>query len=167
MMRFQRRPPADKLLILLALCLSGCAVPVFDPEGADTALTPAAAARDAAALEGRRVIWGGEIVESRNLARVTELVVLAMPLQRSQRPDPGGEPLGRFIAMYPGYLETVKFAPGRHVTVKGTLTGAETRPVGDADYEYPVMDAAAVHLWPEDDGRDGGVRFGVGIGIIR
>lgn len=153
-----------KLLIFVVLLISACTRPVFDPAGADLALTPEQAA-GALSAQGRRVIWGGEIVESRNLADSTELVVLALPLERSQRPDRDGKPLGRFIARYPGYLETVTFEPGRLVTVPGVIRGVEERPVGEAQYRYPVLEAEAVHLWPVRSGGDVGVRFGVGIGI--
>lgn len=153
------------LLILIAVLLAACARPVFEPEGAALELTPRDAAADIAAFQGRRVIWGGEIVQSSNLAESTELVILGRSLQRSQRPRGGGEPLGRFIARYPGYLETVTFAPGRLVTIPGIIEQIEIRPVGEADYRYPVMRAEAVHLW--DEAREGGMRFGIGVGISR
>lgn len=154
-----------KWLIFAVLLVSACARPVFEaPEGA-TALTPADAVEDLSRAEGRRVIWGGRVVGSRNLADSTELVVLGLPLSRSQRPQVRGEPVGRFIVRYPGYLETMVYAPDRLVTVDGRVTGLETRPVGEARYPYPRVRAEAVHLWPEPGDDDSGFRFGVGIGI--
>lgn len=154
-----------KWLIFAALLVSACARPVFEaPEGA-TALTPADAVEDWPRAEGRRVIWGGRVVGSRNLAESTELVVLGLPLSRSQRPQVRREPVGRFIVRYPGYLETMVYAPDRLVTVDGRVTGRETRPVGGASYRYPLVRADDVHLWPETDDDSSGFRFGVGIGI--
>lgn len=154
-----------KWLIFAVLLVSACARPVFEaPEGA-TALTPADAVEDWPRAEGRRVIWGGRVVGSRNLADSTELVVLGLPLSRSQRPRVRGEPVGRFIVRYPGYLETMVYAPDRLVTVDARVTGRETRPVGEARYQYPVVRAETVHLWPESGEDDSGFRFGVGIGI--
>lgn len=129
------------------------------------ALTPADAVKAFPQSEGRRVIWGGRVVASRNLAEATELVVLGLPLSRTQRPQTRGAPAGRFIVHYPGYLETVVYAPDRLVTVDGRITGLETRTVGEAIYDYPMVRAEAVHLWPEgEDGRSN-VHFGVGVGI--
>lgn len=154
-----------KWLIFSVLLVSACARPVFEaPEGA-TALTPAGAVEDLPRAEGRRVIWGGRVVGSRNLQESTELVVLGVTLSRSQRPQARGEPMGRFIVRYPGYLETVEYAPGRLVTVDGRVTGLETRPVGEARYQYPLVRAEAVHLWPETEDDGSGFQFGVGIGI--
>lgn len=156
-----------KYLIFSALLLAGCANPVFEAPEAALELTPADAVADFPGAEGRRVIWGGRVVASRNLAEATELVVLGLPLSRTQRPRPGAAPVGRFIARYSGYLETEIFAPDRLVTVDARVTGLDVRPVGEAEYEYPVVHAEAVHLWPE--GEEGGpsVHFGVGIGISR
>lgn len=156
-----------KLLFLLVLPLAACARPVFEaPDGA-MALTPEQAVRQLPQAEGRRVIWGGRVVASRNLADTTELVVLGLPLSRTQRPKSGAAPVGRFIAHYPGYLETVAFAPDRLVTVNARVTGSETRTVGEAPYDYPVVRAEAVHLWPEGETPGPSVHFGVGIGISK
>lgn len=153
------------VLVLTAGALTACARPVFDPGGAATDLTPSLAAERIAAAEGRRVIWGGRIVASRNLRDSTELVVLGYPLERSQRPDTRGRPVGRFIAVYPGYLETGIFARDRLVTVDARVRGREVRPVGEASYLYPLVSAEAVHLWPEGHESGSDVHFGIGIGI--
>lgn len=145
--------------------LAGCASPVFRPEGAAVGLTPDDAVAQFARAEGRRVIWGGVVVESRNLAESTELVVLGFPLSRSQRPQARSKPVGRFIVRYPGYLETAVYEPDRLVTVDATVVGLDTRPVGEARYRYPVARADAVHLWPEDERSESRVRLGIGIGI--
>lgn len=156
-----------KWLFFGVLLISACARPVFEaPEGA-TAITPAGAAAEPSRAEGRRVIWGGRVITSRNLAESTELVVLGLPLSRSQRPEVRSRPVGRFIVDYPGYLETMVFETGRLVTVDGRVAGLETRPVGESRYEYPRVRAEAVHLWPEDDDTGPAFRFGVGIGISR
>lgn len=153
-----------KLVFLMMLFAAGCAQPIFDPTGVDTGLTPTKAVPAFESVRGRRVIWGGEVVESRNLAHSTELVVLGRALNASQRPLPGSPQQGRFIVHYPGYLETVTYRPGRQVTIEGRLVDRQIRPVGKARYLYPVVAADSVYLWPEEDGGSK-VRFGVGVGI--
>lgn len=156
-----------KCLFFGILLISACAQPVFEaPDGA-MALTPADAMADPQRAKDRRVIWGGRVVASRNLAHSTELVVLGLPLSRSQRPQIRSRPVGRFIVRYPGYLETMVFATDRLVTVDGRVTGLETRPVGDARYDYPRVRAEAVHLWPEEGDSGPDFHFGIGIGIGR
>jgi len=153
-----------KLVFLMALSLAGCAQPIFNPSGADTGLTPSNAVPAFDSARGRRVIWGGEVVESRNLAHSTELVVLGRPLNTSQRPLPGRPQQGRFIVRYPGYLETMAYQPGRLVTIEGHLADRQQRRVGQAEYLYPVVAADSIYLWPEREGQSN-VRFGVGVGI--
>lgn len=154
-----------KLLFLGVLALTACASPVFDPQGVDPALTPERAVARLPAVEDRRVIWGGRIIASRNLENGTELVVLGFPLSRAQRPEIQARPVGRFIALFPGYLETGIHAPDRLVTVEGRVAGLETRRVGQARYDYPVMTADAVHLWKQGRDSRSNVHFGIGIGI--
>lgn len=154
-----------KILFILVLLATACARPVFDAQGAATGLTPRTSVAEFRSAEGRRVIWGGRIVESRNLENSTELVVLGFPLDRAQRPLPDEQPVGRFIVHYPDYLETAVFAPDRLVTVDARVADRVTRLVGQADYEYPVAAADAVHLWPEGSQSESRVHFGIGIGI--
>ena len=40
------------------------------------------------------------------------------------------------------------FSAGREITVTGSITGFETRKVGDYDYRYPIVAADVVYLWP-------------------
>lgn len=164
-----RRLPACGPVLAAALLLGACAAtPVLDPAGTDPALTPQGAAARADPPIGRRVLWGGGIVASVNRAQVTEVEVIAYPLAASQRPDDRAAPLGRFVLVWPGYLETVDYAPGRRVTARGTLREVRPGKVGQAGYRYPVIEAEAVHLWPPGD--TGGwsslpIQLGIGIWI--
>ena len=99
--------------------------------------------------QGTTVFWGGVIVSASNRQNYTDLVVLAYPLDSSQRPQQNKPPVGRFIARYPGYLETVVYV--------------ETGTVGKAAYRYPVVKADKMYLWSDKD--DSKVHFGIGVGI--
>ena len=160
----------ERLFILLAalLALTGCATtPAMDTRGVNYSLTPVLAASDMQAARGTWVQWGGMIVSSRNLAHATQLIILAYPLDSSGEPKPDAGPLGRFVALWSGYLETVDYAPGRWVTVVGTVSGTHAGSVGQASYLYPVVDANQLHLWPKRWERNTGssVNFGVGVFI--
>jgi outer membrane lipoprotein len=155
------------LAVALAL-LAGCATgPRYDTAGVATDLVPAEVSANPALHRGTQVIWGGLIVVTRNLADYTELEVLGYPLDRSQRPDAGRSPQGRFLVRTRGYLEEVDYAQGRRVTVTGTLGEHVDGLVGEAPYTYPLLQARDIHLWPVDTRRDpGSPRFHIGVGVI-
>lgn len=155
--------------ILATLLFAGCAKDrYFNLQDVDTALTPAQAAARAEVAKGHKVQWGGVIVSSRNLQDATQLEVLAYPLDRSGRPDTGAMPLGRFLALDKGYLETVDYAPGREVTVVGPFTGVRAGKVGEAQYTYPVVSIEQLRLWPRERPQASPrVNFGIGIGVYR
>lgn len=156
-----------RVLILSLLLLAGCASqPPLDVAGTEPALTPQAAV--AARAEGQRVLWGGVIVNSTNLADATRLEVLAYPLGDDQRPVRTRAPLGRFIAFRSGYLETADYAPGRKVTLSGELQGVTEGKIGEATYTYPVVEIDQLQLWPQAQPRtEPRVQFGIGISIGR
>lgn len=162
----RRRPLA--LVLLAAALLAGCASGPLPVEGVARDLTPGRVTADPAAATGRTVLWGGVIVNAKNLPERTRLEILAYPLdERSQRPLTGQAPAGRFLAFKAGYLETAEFSQGRRVTLRGTVTGTREGRVGDADYSYPTVAIETLELWPaESAGRRGEPRFHFGIGII-
>jgi len=157
-----------RVFVLAASLLVGCATsPPFPLEGTDLSLTPIEAVQRPEALRGQRVVWGGMIVANHNLESATELEVLAYPLDHAARPKLNARPLRRFLISYPGYLESVDYAPGRLVTAIGSFERLRPGKVGKTSYDYPVLAAGRLHLWPRNYGAaDSGVRFGVGVGVI-
>ena len=154
-------------LIVTAL-LGGCATP-YDIGNADPRITPTEAAKDVSGMLNHTVAWGGLIANAKNLKDKSELEVVAYPLDSQNAPDSNAKPTGRFIVVQSGYLETADFAPGRLITVVGTVTETRTGTVGEAKYVYPVVVANKLQLWPRPyrDRRDSNIHFGIGIGIIR
>jgi outer membrane lipoprotein len=100
---------------------------------------------------GQTVILGGEIIETRNRAGETVLVVLEKPLQSGDRPRGTDASGGRFLARFSRYLDPVVFEKGRKVTVAGTVLGTDTEKVGDAPYTYVVLEGKELHLWREPE----------------
>ena len=97
---------------------------------------------------GKMVIWGGVIVESKNLKEGTLIEVVQKPLGSEERPKQVDQSDGRFLALYNGYLETEIYSKGREVTVAGRIKEIEKRPLDEIEYTYPVVSADEVHLWP-------------------
>lgn len=151
-------------ILLFALLLSACASgPRFPTEGVDLALTPQQATAEAAAMRGKEVLWGGMIINSTNFESQSRLEVLAYPLDSTQYPQTDSRPLGRFLMLKEGYLETVDFAPGRLVTVAGQLEGIQNGKVGETSYTYPLVRGQDLYLWPRGGKSEPRVHFGVGV----
>lgn len=157
------------LSVFLIAAASGCATtPPLDIAGVDRDVTPLQATTRPAEARGQRVLWGGVIVASRNLASGTELEVLAYPLTTAGKPDRNADPTRRFLLSHAGYLEPVDYGPGRLVSAVGTVAGTRDGKVGETPYTYPLLEAEQVHLWPREPARrtDPAVRFGIGVGVI-
>lgn len=164
-MRRIRRTIASSALLLLTACAT---TPPLDLSGADSTLTPDAAVANIDGARGRRVAWGGTIVATHNLKNATEIEVLGYPLQKSGQPDVEAKAQHRFLIARMGYLESADYRSGRLVTAVGEVTGTRRGKVGEASYEYPVLQADELYLWPtESVGRGrSNVQFGIGIGVI-
>jgi len=104
---------------------------------------------DPSRFQGEVVILGGEIIEVRNRAADTILVILERPLGWGERPKTDVRSGGRFMVRFAEYLDPVPFAPRRRVTVAGKVTGETTEAVGEAPYRYVVLEGTEIHLWEE------------------
>jgi outer membrane lipoprotein len=153
--------------VMAALAIAGCAgTPQLDLENANRTVRPAQVAANLPQYRSRKVLWGGVIIDSRNVKHGSELQVLAYPLKGNLKPDTHQRATGRFIAFTQGYLETVDYAPGRVVTLVGTVEHTTRRSIGEVTYLYPVVRISQLHLWPAQDAREGSrIRFGVGVGV--
>lgn len=158
-----RRLAAGLLILLSALSLSGCATSPFAERGAVAPFGPADALRGNVAL-GQRVLWGGRIVGVSHTERSTEVEMLALPLDRVDRPRASAEGGVRFVVRYRGFLEPVNHAPGRLLTALGRFDGVTSRAVGEFEVEQPVLEATQVELWPIGD-RQPRTQIGIGIGV--
>jgi Starvation-inducible outer membrane lipoprotein len=153
------------LLALLITALFACAsAPTFDTTGVDRGLTANVAVAEPQASLGKIVQWGGVIIDSTNLSKETQIEVLAYPLAGDGRPETTANPLGRFLVVKEGYLETLDYAQGRQLTVVGILAEPQPGHVGTSEYLYPVVVPRQMHLWSSER-RDLGTGFGFGVGI--
>ena len=156
--------PRAALPLIALLLVTACATgPRFETTGVATDLTPRGAALRFDEVRAERVLWGGIIVDSTHPRQGTRLEVLAFPLE-NQSPQTQQAPLGRFLVIEPGYLETADYAPGRRVTVVGRLGELRQGRIGEAEYTYPVVRADDIHLWPrETAAAEPRVHFGFGV----
>ena len=148
--------------------LTGCTNTPFNKVAlreVDRSITHTQAVTDANNVRNRHVVFGGNIIATRNLPDHSEIVVLAYPLNNVDRPDTSAAPLGRFIVIEPGYLEGANYAPQRLLSVHGYLDGVRQEPLGESLYNYPIIRPYELHLWPAEP--EGGVfpRFHIGVGV--
>lgn len=153
-------------IIPLLLSLAACA---GQPQQAVVVSpSPAAVSADFSRHQGRTVEWGGIIIAAENRRDSTWLEILAYPLDDDHQPQAGARPLGRFQAVHPGYLETADYAPGRWLTVVGTIRELRVGKVGAAPYRFPLVAIGRINLWrtpPADSYSEPQIHFGIGIGV--
>jgi len=153
-------------LALVGLLTSCASTPDFDITQVDQSLTPQSVIAEAEQNRGKTALWGGAILDIRNLKDSTRIEILAYPLNTSHRPLLESKPLGRFIILQQGYLEPSTYAPGRVLTVLGKVSGSQSGNVGESTYTYAVINSEQLHLWSLDSGRNRtSFHLGVGIGL--
>lgn len=153
-MHLRQRPLLPTCLTLLAAALLvGCASAPQSLRGEFAQVTPEqiAASGQAAA---QRVRWGGTILSLRNSEQNSCFEVLSRPLRGNARPQAGDEAQGRFLACFAGFKDPKVFAPGRDVTVIGSIESIEPVKVDEFEYRYPKLAGSDVYLWPEERERD-------------
>ena len=72
--------------VLFALLLGCAGMPEFDTSGVDRSLTPQSVNAEPEASRGKVALWGGMILETRNLKATTQIEMLAYPLDADYRP---------------------------------------------------------------------------------
>ena len=129
---------------------SGCA-PVISKqlrEQVAKELTLQVVLKNPEAYKGKTVLWSGVIISSVNLTEGTMLEVLQKPADMQRKPKDVDKSEGRFLALYPGYLDVAIYNGGRKVTVAGEVQGKKIQRLGEIDYTYPLISATEIHLWP-------------------
>lgn len=137
-------------IILLAAVyglLLGCATPrplVMGPSLSQVQADPTA-------YQGRRIRWGGRIARVDNEAHDTLIEVVQLPLDSAGKPLAATTSEGRFMAHFGRFLDPVIYAPGKRLTVTGTVHGTRSGLIGAHPYRYPVVEVTRDQLWPEHD----------------
>ncbi|MCL4469248.1 MAG: Slp family lipoprotein [Deltaproteobacteria bacterium] len=142
---------SSMLLVISLIAVAGCAreIPENIISNVDTAITFSMLIKDPSGYKGKTVMTGGEVISSVNESSgTTSLEIMELPLERDYKPEKGDRSSGRFIAVYPGYLETHIFRPGRFVTVVGVVEAPQKGTIGSMPYVFPVIDTTYIKLWP-------------------
>jgi outer membrane lipoprotein len=153
------------LVGFLITVVAGCATaPELDLTAVDKSIQPQDVVKDIEKFESKKVLWGGVIINSINVKGGTQIEVLVYPLDSNSKPMLEKSTLGRAIAYHIGYLETIDYAPGRLLTLVGTVKDIKQGVIGEAVYDYPVVTTDQIYLWPQKDtGANTHVQFGFGV----
>ncbi|MGD9330907.1 MAG: Slp family lipoprotein [Desulfobacterales bacterium] len=103
--------------------------------------------QDPSAFRGQTVILGGHVIEVRNEAQETLMLILQTPLGFGQQPLPPDRSGGRFMVRHEGFLDPEVFAKGRTITVAGQVTGVTREAIDHDPYDYVILTAREIYLW--------------------
>ncbi len=143
----RRIPIALLSVALLGGCASRLPPTITAPPPGDISIS--AVRSGAGNYSGRRVRWGGEIIQVVNRRQFTDISILAKPLSEEGKPRSGASAEGRFIARFQGFLEPEEYQTGRLITIVGRFTAIEHHKVGEYRYAYPVVEVTDQHKWPQ------------------
>jgi outer membrane lipoprotein len=136
----------------IVLMASGCATVISKPfqERVGASVPFEYLLRNPEAYEGRSVILGGYILETTTGPDESALTILETPLDF--RLEPKGKDLseGRFLIRSRKFLDPAIYSKDRKVTVGGVVTGTRQEKLGDATYDYPVIEAEELYIWPKE-----------------
>lgn len=133
---------------------------------ADVGITFDSVFPDPAAHQGKMILWGGVILETRNEKDGTYIEVIEFPLGLNDRPQPNKKPGGRFLILHPGFLDPVVYGRGREITVIGEIIGKRTKAIEETEYTYPVVKEREVVFWKPRP-RVQRFHFGIGGAFVR
>jgi outer membrane lipoprotein len=150
-------------LIAGVLSLYGCAPP-FPREAMDrvdrrVSFRELLAAPDA--HKGTWVMLAGVIISAKNSKEGTLIEILQKPEDSDGRPLDTDTSEGRFLVTTDQYLDSAVYHEGRLIGVIGEVAGQKTMPLDEIMYNYPLLNARAMHLWRPQSGP----HFFFGIGI--
>ncbi len=140
------------ILTLGILMIASCSVMPENIRKEAQTQPPFAALRDnPREFVGKTVILGGHILQTTNLANETRIAVLQTPLGFEDSPEDVDSSEGRFMISYDGFLDPEVYAKDRLVTVGGEVMGSVRSEDQNMTYDYPLIKASHVYLWPKRD----------------
>ncbi|MDX9714833.1 MAG: Slp family lipoprotein [Dissulfurispiraceae bacterium] len=154
------------LIILMLMLASGCSHVISKDirQTADPQPSHETLFGSPERFAGRVVIVGGIIASSSNTDEGTYIEVVSKPLTHTGRPEKTDATYGRFLILYPGFLETSSYSKNREITAAGTVNGIRKQKLGEIEYNYLFITAREIYLFEKDTDRYyPPVHFGIGI----
>ena len=156
------------ILILVAVILLGCQAAISREirEQVDESVTFEQVLSDPEQFKGKTILWGGEILETRNAQEAAFLEVLQRPLGPEDRPIRDAMSKGRFLVSHKGFLDPAIYRQGYDITIVGEVVGTRVKVIDEIEYTYPLVEDLELVLW-EHRRRRPVFHFGVGATLVR
>jgi outer membrane lipoprotein len=100
--------------------------------------------------KGKLVILGGTIDQVTSVKQGTLIEVVQKPLDYWGKPRRTKKTGGHFLLLYPGYLNTMVYAPGREITVAAEVEGTGGKELESAAYDYLLVVSKELKLWKQE-----------------
>jgi outer membrane lipoprotein len=98
---------------------------------------------------GQWVVVGGQVLRSKRLKDSTEIEILQLPLDASDRPVSRlNLSEGRFLAFQEEFLDPATVPAGTLVSLIGEVMGSRTQALDESEYKYPLLKVMTVKVWP-------------------
>ena len=146
-MRRLRRAAAGILLVSAAGCVTPYAVPEPLYRQVEHGVSLSQLRQGAEQYQGASVMLGGAVLGAKILPEGTEIEVLQLPLDDSDRPTGASElSEGRFLVIDPERRDPAVLQ-NRLITVVGEVAGTKVRKLDEVEYSYPLLSARFIHIW--------------------
>ncbi len=152
-------------LVLAALAVAGGCAPPFSQaalDRVDRTVSFKELREDPDHYRGTWVMLAGVVVETRNTPEGSFIEVLQKPMDRRSRPLETDETGGRFMIYSAKFLDAAVYHKGKRISVVGEVTGVKTQPLGEIQYQYPVVGAKELTTWEPSSGP----HFVFGVGAV-
>jgi outer membrane lipoprotein len=140
------------LLITVVLVMQGCSYAISSAmaDKADKKITFAKLRADPDSFKGKIVILGGTIDQVTNLKQGGLIEVVQKDLDYWGKPRRTKTTGGRFLVLYPRYLNPLVYEPGRDITVAAEVEGTSSNALEDRDYGYVIVISKELKLWERE-----------------
>ncbi len=116
---------------------------------------------------GKKILLGGEIIETHIYEKGSEIEILQKPLDSGRAPRYTDVSLGRFFLADSTFLDPAIFKSGRRITIVGVVKGMKSKQIGEGERRYPLLEKEFLHLWSPNRGpSDSAPHFSIGVGAI-
>ncbi len=95
---------------------------------------------------GQESRFGGQVVKVTNNNGMTRIELAVQPLDDSARPVLGSASIGRIYADVHGFVDPVNLN-NQYLTVLGNIRGTEKGQIGQASYNFLVIDVTGYQRW--------------------